>query len=90
MPNDTTRWSVTVSRDTDLALRTYLGAQGVGKSNISKFVEDAVRWRMLDQAVQAVKERHADIPADDLQAAIDEACSAVQHDMWPKVTPTSE
>ena len=79
----TARWTVTVSRETDLALRAYLGSQGMRKGDLSKFIEDAVRWRMFDRTVQAVKARHADIPAEDLQAAIDEACAAVRQEMWP-------
>lgn len=81
---ETTRLTVTFSRETDLALRAFLGAQGMRKGDLSKFIEDAVRWRMFDQAVQAVKARNADIPAEDLQAAIDEACAAVRGEMWPK------
>ncbi|HMW24930.1 MAG TPA: ribbon-helix-helix domain-containing protein [Burkholderiaceae bacterium] len=83
MTTETTRWTVTVTRDTDLALRAYLGAQGMRKGDISKFVEDAVRWRMFDQAVQGVKARNAELPIEDLQAAIDEACSAVRGELWP-------
>ncbi|MCK0505363.1 ribbon-helix-helix domain-containing protein [Aromatoleum anaerobium] len=81
--DSTTRWTVTVSRETDLALRAFLGAQGMRKGDISRFIEDAVRWRMFDQNVQAIKGRNADIPADELQAAIDEACAAVRAEMWP-------
>lgn len=81
----TTRLTVTVSRETDLALRAYLGAQGMRKGDLSKFIEDAVRWRMFDQAVQGVKARNADVSSEELQAAIDEACSAVRSQMWPAV-----
>lgn len=79
----TTRWTVTVSKETDLALRAFLGAQGMRKGDISRFIEDAVRWRMFDQTVQAIKARNAEIPADELQTAIDEACAAVRAEMWP-------
>lgn len=87
MPHDTTRWSVTVSRDTDLALRAHLGEHGLRRGELSRFIEEAVRWRMLDQTVQTVKDRHADLPPDDLQAAIDAACDAVRSDMWPAQPP---
>jgi len=84
MPNeDTTRLTVTFTRETDLALRAYLGAQGMRKGDLSKFIEDAVRWRMFDQAVQAVKAHNANVDPSDLQAAIDEACAAVRTEMWP-------
>lgn len=75
---DTARLTVTFSRETDLAMRAYLGAQGMRKGDLSKFIEDAVRWRMFDSAVQAVKARNADIPPEDLQAAIDEACGQLR------------
>jgi hypothetical protein len=41
---------------------------------------------MFDRTVQDIKARNADIPADQLQAAIDEACAAVRAEMWP-ITP---
>lgn len=64
------RWTITVSPETDLSLRSYLGAQGMKKGDLSKFVEDAVRWRMLDRTVQMVKERNQDISADMLETMI--------------------
>lgn len=79
----TTRLTVTFTRETDLALRAYLGAQGMRKGDLSKFIEDAVRWRMFDQAVQAVKAYNADVDPVDLQDAIDEACAVVRGEMWP-------
>ena len=84
MPSEgSIRLSVTVSRETDLALRAYLGAQGLRKGDLSKFIEEAVRWRMFDQTVQAVKARNAAIDPGELQAAIDEACASVRGEMWP-------
>jgi hypothetical protein len=80
---DSARLTVTFSRETDLAMRAYLGAQGMRKGDLSRFIEDAVRWRMFDSAVQAVKARNADISPEDLQAAIDEACSQTRAGMWP-------
>ena len=80
---ETTRLTVTFSKETDMALRAFLGAQGMRKGDLSKFIEDAVRWRMFDQAVQGVKARNADVDPHDLQAAIDEACASVRGEMWP-------
>ena len=76
--SDSVRWTIKVSQDTDLSLRTYLGAQGMKKGDISKFVEDAVRWRMLDRTVQGIKDRNQNIPAKDLEGLIDRAVSAVR------------
>jgi hypothetical protein len=72
------RWTIKVSPETDLSLRGFLGAQGMKKGDLSKFVEDAVRWRMLDRTVQAAKDRNQDIPAEMLEAMIDEAVRAVR------------
>lgn len=79
----TSKLTVTLSRETDLALRAYLGAQGLRKGGLSKFIEEAVRWRMFDQTVQAVKARHANTDPEELQAVIDEACAAVRAEMFP-------
>ncbi len=75
---DAVRWTISVSPETDLSLRGFLGAQGMKKGDLSKFVEDAVRWRMLDRTVQVIKERNQDIAADMLEAMIDEAVQAVR------------
>ena len=43
---DTVRWSLKVSRDTDEALRAYLGQTGGRKGDLSKFVQEAVRAKL--------------------------------------------
>ena len=73
------RWSLSISPETDASLREYLGAQGMKKGDLSRFVEDAVRWRMFDATVQGIKQRNADQSDADLQALIDEALDAVRH-----------
>jgi len=75
---DTVRWTVKVSRETDTALRSYLARQGTKKGDLSKFVEEAVRWRVLDRVVSEVKARNADVPARKIQAAIDEVLAEVR------------
>jgi len=80
---DNVRLTVTFSRETDLALRTHLGALGMRKGDLSKFIEEAVRGRMFDETVRSVRSKFADLPPDELQAMIDEACAAVRADMFP-------
>ena len=75
------RWTIKVSSETDLSLRGFLGAQGMKKGDLSKFVEDAVRWRILDRTVQAVKDRNQDISAEMMEAMIDEAVRGVRAEM---------
>lgn len=76
--SEAVRWTIKVTPETDLSLRGFLGAQGMKKGDLSKFVEDAVRWRMLDSTVQGIKARNLDIPADLLEAMIDEAVREVR------------
>ena len=64
------RWNIKVSKETDLTLRTYLGAQGMKKGDLSKFIEEAVRWRILNRTVQEIKARNADADPDELQAIV--------------------
>ncbi len=75
---ETTRLTITWSKQADLALRSYLGAQGMKKGDISKFIEEAVRWRIFHETVQEAREAFADIPADELQKMIDEAVEDVR------------
>ena len=73
-----TRLTITWSKETDLALRSYLGAQGLKKGALSKFIEDAVKWRLFDQTVNEVRQAFADVPADNLDNMIDEAVVSVR------------
>ncbi len=76
--SEITRLTISWSQDTDLALRSHLGARGLKKGALSKFVEDAVKWRLFDQTVNQVRESFASVPADDLQRMIDEAIMSVR------------
>jgi hypothetical protein len=72
------RWSLVISKDTDIALRTYLAQRGTRKGDLSKFVEEAVHWRVLDLAVADTKAANANVPAEEIEAAISEAIQAVR------------
>lgn len=73
MATDTTRWTVSVSKDTDIAVRSFLAQRGLKKGDLSKFIEEAVKWRVLDQTVTEARSKFADLPPDELEAVIDEA-----------------
>lgn len=83
---DTVRWSLVISRETDVALRTYLAQRGLRKGDLSKFVEEAVRWRVLDRAVSEVKSRNADVPPEEIEAAIEEALESVRAERFRPAT----
>ena len=76
--NDTIRWTVKVSPETDRSLRSYLGQHGMKKGDLSKFIERAVQKEILAQTAVDVKQRNADLPGAQLQALIDEAVAAVR------------
>ena len=78
MEEQTVRWSLKISKDTDLSLRTFLGTQGMKKGDLSKFVEDAVNRRVLQCTIQDIWERNADADPDEIQRIVDEAVGAVR------------
>jgi hypothetical protein len=75
---ETTRLTITWSREADLALRTFLGSQGMKKGDLSKFIEEAVRWRIFHQTVRAARASFADVSPDELQKMIDESVEEVR------------
>jgi Ribbon-helix-helix domain len=74
----TVRWSLVVSRETDIALRTHLAQQGMRKGDLSRFVEEAVRWRVLDRTVDAARRRNRNANPAELDRLIDEAVTATR------------
>ncbi len=79
MPDDaTTRWTVSVSRDTDIAVRSFLAQRGMKKGDLSKFIEDAVKWRVLDQTMAEARAGFADLVPEAVEALADEAVTAVR------------
>ncbi len=68
------RWSLVVSRDTDIALRQFLANHGRGrKGDLSRFVEEAVCAHMLDLAATEAKEANTAYSQIEIETAIDEA-----------------
>ena len=82
--SDLTRLTISWTKETDLELRSYLGSQGMKKGALSRFIEDAVRWRLFDQTVTAIKTRNADTDADALMKMIDETVRDVRRERAKK------
>jgi len=78
------RWTVKVSKDTDVSLRTFLAQRGLRKGELSKFIERAVQKEVFAQTVAAVKARNEGIPDAEIQEAIDDALRQVRAEMWGK------
>jgi hypothetical protein len=72
------RWNIKVSKETDLTLRTFLGAQGARKGDLSKFIEDAVRWRVLQRSIQDIRARNAGGDPYEIESIVNEAVSEVR------------
>jgi hypothetical protein len=66
-----TRLTISWTKETDLDLRTYLGDQGMKKGDLSKFIEDAVRWHLFNQTVTTIKARNATSDPRSLMQMID-------------------
>src|SRR5450755_822915 len=88
--DDTIRWTVKVSPETDRSLRSYLGQHGMKKGDLSKFIERAVQKEILTQTAAAIKQRNADLAPDELQALIDEAVAAVRKEIRAEVRATAK
>ena len=48
------------------------------KGDLSKFIEDAVRWRIFSRTVRDIKARNAGSDPEELQAVIDDAVREVR------------
>src|SRR3546814_1992078 len=71
MMNDLAHWSLKVSRETDIALRTLLATRGGRKGDLSRFVEDAVNRAVLRETVRDVRERNADADAGEIERIVE-------------------
>ena len=78
MPEEAVRWNIRVSRETDLTLRTFLGAHGMKKGDLSKFIEQAVRAHVFHRAVQDIKARNADTDPGELHSLIENTVREVR------------
>ncbi len=71
--NQNARWSLVVSRGTDIALRQFLASQGGGrKGDLSRFVEEAVRVHIFSLAAEEAKSENVGYSQVEIDAAIDE------------------
>ena len=75
---ENTRLTITWSKEVDHALRTFLGAQGMKKGDLSKFIEEAVRWRIFQQTVHDARAAFSEVTPTDLQKMIDESVEEVR------------
>jgi hypothetical protein len=70
---EVTRWTVNVAPETDIEVRTYLAQRGMKKGDLSRFIEDAVKWRLLDLTLLEARSGFEDLSPDGMDSLIDEA-----------------
>lgn len=70
---DITRWTVNVASETDIDVRTYLAQRGMKKGDLSRFIEDAVKWRLLDLTLAEARAGFGDLTETDMDALVEEA-----------------
>ena len=72
------RWNLSIPEETDRTVRAFLARKGAKKGDLSRFVDEAVRRRVLDATVHDVKERNARTDGQDILDLIDEEVDAVR------------
>lgn len=75
-----TRWNLVISQQTNLAVRGFLAQRGFKKGDLSSFVEEAVRWRVLDQTLAQASAGFDALAPEDAQSLLEEALAQVQQD----------
>jgi hypothetical protein len=76
------RWSLKVSRETDVALRTLLAIRGGRKGDLSRFVEEAVNREILREPIRDVQARNADAAPDEIEALVEEELCEIRQSFW--------
>lgn len=77
-----TRWSLKVSRETDIGLRTLLATRGGKKGDLSRFVEEAVNREVLRATIRDVQSRNADADPDELERLIEDEVRETGSSFW--------
>ena len=71
---NTIRWNIAVSQDTDQSVRMLLASQGGGrKGDLSRFIEEAVRARILELSAARAKAANSAVNEADLSSMVAEA-----------------
>jgi hypothetical protein len=76
------RWSLKISRETDVALRTLLATRGGRKGDLSRFVEEAVNREILRETIRDVQARNMDAAPDEIDALVAEELGEIRQSFW--------
>lgn len=72
------RWNLSIPERTDRAVRTFLARNGGKKGDLSRFVDEAVRRRVLDLTVGEIKDRNAGYDQQEILDLIDAEVEAAR------------
>ena len=73
-----TRWNLVIPEKTDRAVRIFLARTGGKKGDLSRFVDEAVRRRVLDLTLREIKDRNARYDQQEILDLIDEEVGAAR------------
>jgi hypothetical protein len=76
------RWSLKVSRDTDVALRTLLASRGGRKGDLSRFVEDAVNREVLREMMRDAQARNVDADPAEIEKVVTDELEDMRGSFW--------
>lgn len=74
------RWNLSVSRELDLNLRTFLAGRGGKKGDLSGFVEQAVSGALLRLTVDDVWSQNRERDPDEIERVVAEEIKAFRED----------
>ena len=72
------RWNLSIPEETDRMVRSFLARIGGKKGDLSLFVDEAVRRRVMDLTVRGIKERNAGHDQQKILDEIDEEVDAAR------------
>lgn len=78
--SEAVRWNIKVSADADRAVRGFLAQRGMKKGDLSRFVEEAVQWRVFRMTVDRAREATAELDPAELESLITEAVAQARAD----------
>lgn len=68
-----TRWHLKASDEVKRQVRSFMAERGYKRSDLSRFVEEAVRWRVLDRTTVDFRDRFSDLDDKDVERFSEEA-----------------
>jgi len=82
LPVEPARWTLSVSRETDSALRSWLASKGAKRGDLSRFVEDAVNRQVLREMISDIHARNADLDPDEAEQVVKAEIREARASFW--------